>query len=772
MNTSLSTAESDDTKLSHSVDSTSNVRGPHDSLSQTYIDNCLLLYDHEGDNLDIMLNPDPDIFSASESMAVNDKSFHTPNSPLFQENETTELTAPWANLTYEALEQPKYFKPLRKGKKSPKILNNIFLAQELRCSVTESSDTESEIERPLLKEPKGSSHTQTLASMNPDEILVMQFSRDGKYLAVAGRDARITVWQVISSPLSRLEYKNQEDTAKAFKKPNSKLKLFQNAPVFLQEPVRVFEGHTNTILCLDWSKNNFLASGSMDKTVKLWNVDRAECLETFNHNDFVTSVRFHPNDDRFFVSGALDDSVQLWSILESSVAYSKNFGENVLITALQFTPLGDHCIVGAFDGSLFILETKDLHLSYRVDVKERSVHNPFHSKDDRKITGIMVFENPHASEKLDSDLGKYHILVTTNDSNVRLIDLNLNKLMTRFKGSHNDGLSVVATVTDDSNYIISGSEDHYFYVWKNDHSIINNKIKASLKEIFEDGKSTLAQNSKLKKIAPDGRWKKLLSLDEHGDKPFISNENHTYTSIHAHHTRCNVAIFAPESTKRLLAFSDDLIYDLVRRRKMMGNTAVKESAQADELERGEIIVTSDSTGLIRVFRQDSAYYARKFITEEYKSLKLEEKNDHSDTGSLTPSCSGYRAELGKLLSNTRSSSPTQDLGASLKMKLQSKLNTAPSRKSVNSFLSMLPFPSLESSSEMRKSESKASNCADAISGTASNLQPARYHSGHIDSRLRSISASEFTRGRASSFLLSSTAMSSTDSLLIKNLYQH
>lgn len=166
MNTSLSTAESDDTKLSHSVDSTSNVRGPHDSLSQTYIDNCLLLYDHEGDNLDIMLNPDPDIFSASESMAVNDKSFHTPNSPLFQENETTELTAPWANLTYEALEQPKYFKPLRKGKKSPKILNNIFLAQELRCSVTESSDTESEIERPLLKEPKGSSHTQTLASMN------------------------------------------------------------------------------------------------------------------------------------------------------------------------------------------------------------------------------------------------------------------------------------------------------------------------------------------------------------------------------------------------------------------------------------------------------------------------------------------------------------------------------------------------------------------------------------------------------------------------------
>lgn len=777
-NTSLSTTGSLDTPSSPKSNA-SNLLASTTTSDRTFIDNGPILYDHEGDNLDILLNPDADVFSTSEFLALNDKISRAPNSPLFQDNERLGEESVWADLTYEALEQPKYYKPLRKGKKSPKLLNNIFLAQELRCLHPETyeSDSASETERAYAVENK---RDTSFSALNPEEILVMEFSRDGKYLAVAGRDKRITVWQVISSPLSKLEFRNKEATLKSSKKRNSKLRLFRAAPVFLQEPVRVFEGHTNTVLCLDWSKNNFLVSGSMDKTVKLWNVDRAECLESFDHTDFVTSVKFHPNDDRFFISGALDDSVQLWSILDRSVAFSRSFGDSVLITALAFTPSGDNCIVGAFDGSLYILETHGLRLAYRVDVKERSVPNPFHSRDDRKITGISVFENPEIGDKADTELGKYHILVTTNDSNVRLINLNLNKLMTRFKGSHNDGSSVVAAMTDDNNYIISGSEDSNFYVWKNDHSIINNKIRASLKEIYEDGIDTLAQKQdKLAKIIPESTgWKKILSLDEGNGKHFISNENNSYASVHAHNSRCNAAIFAPERTKRLLEFSDDLIYDLVRRRDLLeGQNNVinltkdcKETSQIEELKRGEIIITCDSTGLIRVFRQDSAYYARKTITEAFKSLKRDDRGENSDTNSLTPSKSSYRAEISKCLSSTRSSSPSQDIGSSLKMKLQSKINVNPTRSSTNNnYLSLLPFPSIEQAlAGHLATEPRSLLTRGKLNGSMTSL--ASPNSSHIrtNGRGRSISASEYTRGRASSLLSSSTALSSTESLLIRN----
>mgnify|MGYP002477707072 CR=1 FL=1 len=56
----------------------------------------------------------------------------------------------------------------------------------------------------------------------------------------------------------------------------------------------------------------------MDKTVRLWHVSRNECLCAFQHLDFVTSIAFHPKDDRFFLSGSLDCKLRLWNVRPSS----------------------------------------------------------------------------------------------------------------------------------------------------------------------------------------------------------------------------------------------------------------------------------------------------------------------------------------------------------------------------------------------------------------------------------------------------------------------
>ena len=95
-------------------------------------------------------------------------------------------------------------------------------------------------------------------------------------------------------------------------------------------------------------QNNFLLSSSTDKTVRLWHIERKECLCAFQHQDFVTSVAFHPKDDRYFLSGSLDAKLRLWSIPDKKVHCWTQLPE--LITCVTFTSEGQVAIAGTFVG--------------------------------------------------------------------------------------------------------------------------------------------------------------------------------------------------------------------------------------------------------------------------------------------------------------------------------------------------------------------------------------------------------------------------------------
>ena len=57
-----------------------------------------------------------------------------------------------------------------------------------------------------------------------------------------------------------------------------------------------------------------VASGSDDKTVKLWDVTSGECLQTLEgHSDYVKSVSFSPDGTKV-ASGSWDNTVKLWDV--------------------------------------------------------------------------------------------------------------------------------------------------------------------------------------------------------------------------------------------------------------------------------------------------------------------------------------------------------------------------------------------------------------------------------------------------------------------------
>ncbi len=57
-----------------------------------------------------------------------------------------------------------------------------------------------------------------------------------------------------------------------------------------------------------------MASGSEDKTVKLWSVESQKEVTTLQgHDNIVNSVAFSP-DGKYLASGSEDCTVKLWSV--------------------------------------------------------------------------------------------------------------------------------------------------------------------------------------------------------------------------------------------------------------------------------------------------------------------------------------------------------------------------------------------------------------------------------------------------------------------------
>ncbi|KAE8451579.1 hypothetical protein EG329_003652 [Mollisiaceae sp. DMI_Dod_QoI] len=496
-------------------------------------------------------------------------------------------------------EPPRYIK-VRAHNKKIREFNRMFLAQEL--SGTKHALSDEKTPGLTATEVGTDSHKLSKSPKTNGAVWALEFSKDGKYLAAAGRDQVVRVWAVISNPDERLAHEHEEDV-RSSTSGGERL----SAPVFRSKPIREFEGHTGEILDLSWSKNNFLLSSSMDKTVRLWHISRHECLCTFKHKDFVTSIAFHPRDDRFFLAGSLDSILRLWSIPDKSVAFWNQLPD--LITAVGFSPDGKTAMAGVLSGLCLFYETEGLKYHTQIHVRSSRGKNAKGSK----ITGIRTTTFPP-----DDPEGEVKVLITSNDSRVRLYNLRDKSLEMKFRGHENTCSQINASFSDDARYVICGSEDRKAYIWNTGPIESENKDKRPM-ELFE-----------------------------------------------AHSDMVTAAVIAPTKTRQLLSDSGDPIYDLcnpppvtlLSREESRGESTASsivrpgsEKRHSDpvsvsktpaylarsEHKDGLIIVTADYLGVIKVFRCDCAYKRR---IDLWESSSFSKKKILARSGSIMTRNSG------------------------------------------------------------------------------------------------------------------------------------
>ncbi|OAX77914.1 hypothetical protein ACJ72_07782 [Emergomyces africanus] len=72
----------------------------------------------------------------------------------------------------------------------------------------------------------------------------------------------------------------------------------------------ILEGHNDSVMCLQ-IHDNYLATGSYDTTVKLWDLDSGELIRTFEgHTAGIRALQF---DGHKIISGSLDHTIKIWN---------------------------------------------------------------------------------------------------------------------------------------------------------------------------------------------------------------------------------------------------------------------------------------------------------------------------------------------------------------------------------------------------------------------------------------------------------------------------
>jgi WD40 repeat protein len=333
----------------------------------------------------------------------------------------------------------------------------------------------------------------------------------------------------------------------------------------------------------------------MDRTVRLWHASRDENLCIFKHSDFVPSIQFHPTDDRFFLAGSLDAKLRLWSIPDKNVAFSVTVPD--MITAVSFTPDGKTCIAGTLGGLCMFYDTEKLKWQAQLHVKSTRGQNAKGSK----ITGIQATYWPPGS-----DGGEVKLLISSNDSRLRVYNLRDKSLEMKFRGHENNCSQIRGAFSDSSGHIICGSEDRKAYIWST--------------------------------TTPEG--------EKRNQRPVEMFE--------AHNSITTCTVIAPIQTRQLLSASEDPIYDLCnpppitlvsQAESIISSRAPTETGSAlptpvptdanfkkaaetpayiarSAHRGGNIIVTADYTGAIKVFRQDCAFAKRIRMSEAWDTSSL------------------------------------------------------------------------------------------------------------------------------------------------------
>ena len=219
-----------------------------------------------------------------------------------------------------------------------------------------------------------------------------------------------------------------------------KLKLLSQPVRLTGDNPKVISGHTHYVWSIAFSSDSkLLASGSFDKTVRLWSADTGELLDIFiGHENDITTVAFSP-DNQTLASGGWDATVRLWDIgagEQKKMLTSRWYA----VSSVAFSPTG-HILAGGTGDSVVVLwDTSTWQVEKILRGHSGIVDSVLFSPDGTKLAS------------------------GSRDMTVRLWDPHSGQLLHTLRGHTGDGTRIA--FSPDGNTLASGGRDRTVRLWE------------------------------------------------------------------------------------------------------------------------------------------------------------------------------------------------------------------------------------------------------------------------------------------------------------------
>lgn len=200
-------------------------------------------------------------------------------------------------------------------------------------------------------------------------IFALKWNKKGNYILSAGVDKTTIIWDASSgrctqqfafhsAPALDVDWQSNNTFASC-----STDQCIHVCKLASEKPIKTFQGHTNEVNAIKWDpQGNLLASCSDDMTLKIWSLKQDTCVHDLQaHSKEIYTIKWsptgpgtnNPNAQLILASASFDSTVRLWDV-ERGQCIHKLTRHLEPVYSVAFSPDGRRIASGSFDKCVHI----------------------------------------------------------------------------------------------------------------------------------------------------------------------------------------------------------------------------------------------------------------------------------------------------------------------------------------------------------------------------------------------------------------------------------